>query len=262
LNGIWHVYFEPSEKFNKFASLIKITNMLYLVPTPIGNLDDMTFRAIDTLNACDVILTEDTRTSGKLLKHFNIDKPLWSFHAFNEHKALKSIIDHLQQGKNIALISDAGTPGISDPGFLLVRACVAEGIKVSCLPGATAFVPALVSSGLTTDKFYFEGFLPHKKGRQTRLKYLAKLDVTVILYESPHRLVKCLEEIRDFMGEDRKVCVAREISKLFEEFLHLPVTEAISHFSNTPAKGEIVVVVEGLIKTEKIKKEKIHNDRI
>lgn len=219
--------------------------MLYIVPTPIGNLDDITFRAIDTLQQCDVILSEDTRTSGKLLKHFDIQKPLWAFHAFNEHKALKSIIEHLQQGKDIALISDAGTPGISDPGFLLVRACQEAGIKVSCLPGATAFVPALVASGMPADKFFFEGFLPHKKGRQTRLKYLAQLDVTVILYESPHRLVKCLEEIRDFLGEERRVCVAREISKIYEEFLNLPVIEAIAHFSNTPAKGEIVVVVEG-----------------
>lgn len=235
--------------------------MLYLVPTPVGNLDDMTFRAIDVLNACDVILTEDTRTSGKLLKHFHIDKPLWSFHAFNEHKALKSIIDHLQQGKDIALISDAGTPGISDPGFLLVRACVAEGIKVSCLPGATAFVPALVSSGMTSDKFYFEGFLPHKKGRQTRLKYLATLDVTIILYESPHRLVKCLEEIRDFLGEERKVCIAREISKVYEEFLTLPVSEAIAHFCNTPAKGEIVVVIEALDKPLKDKTEKVKDKK-
>jgi 16S rRNA (cytidine1402-2'-O)-methyltransferase len=219
--------------------------MLYIVPTPIGNLDDITFRAIDTLQQCDVILSEDTRTSGKLLKHFDIQKPLWAFHAFNEHKALKSIIEHLQQGKDIALISDAGTPGISDPGFLLVRACHDAGIKVSCLPGATAFVPALVASGMPADKFFFEGFLPHKKGRQTRLKYLSGLDVTVILYESPHRLIKCLEEIRDFFGEDRRVCVAREISKVYEEFLNLLVTEAISHFSNTPARGEIVIVVEG-----------------
>lgn len=219
--------------------------MLYLVPTPIGNLDDMTFRAIDTLRACDVVLTEDTRTSGKLLKHFNIDKPMWAFHAFNEHKALGSIISHLQQGKNIALISDAGTPGISDPGFLLVRECVAQGIRISCLPGATAFVPALVSSGMSTDKFFFEGFLPHKKGRQTRLKFLCTLNVTIILYESPHRLIKSLEEIRDVLGTDRRVCVAREISKMFEEFVTLPVTEAITHYKNKPAKGEIVLIIEG-----------------
>jgi 16S rRNA (cytidine1402-2'-O)-methyltransferase len=225
--------------------------MLYLVPTPIGNLDDMTFRAINILNDVDVILSEDTRTSGKLLKHFNIDKPLWSFHAFNEHKALKNIIDHLEQGKNIALISDAGTPGISDPGFLLVRECKAVGIQVSCLPGATAFVPALVSSGMTTDKFYFEGFLPHKKGRQTRWKYLSTLDVTIVIYESPHRLLKCLEEIKIYLGQQRKVCVAREISKMFEEFNTLPVDEAIAHYTNKPAKGEIVIIIEGRNKDTK-----------
>jgi 16S rRNA (cytidine1402-2'-O)-methyltransferase len=233
--------------------------MLYLVPTPVGNLEDMTFRAITVLKNCDVILSEDTRTSGVLLKHFMIDRPLWAFHAFNEHRALSNIIDHLNQGKNIALISDAGTPGISDPGFLLVRACVKAGIKVSCLPGATAFVPALVSSGLTTDKFYFEGFLPHKKGRQTRLKYLATLDVTIILYESPHRLLKCLEEIRDFMGPDRNVCVAREISKKFEEFNTQPVAESIIHYTKNPAKGEIVIVIEGKELT-KIKIEKKYDN--
>jgi len=226
----------------------KTISMLYIVPTPIGNLEDMTFRAISVLNSCDVVLTEDTRTSGKLLKHFNIDKPMWAFHAFNEHKALKSIIEHLQQGKNIALISDAGTPGISDPGFLLVRECVAHGIKVSCLPGATAFVPALVSSGMTTDKFFFEGFLPHKKGRQTRWKYLTTLDVTIIMYESPHRLMKCLEEIKTYLGEDRRVCVAREISKMFEEFYTSDVNDVIAHYTKMPAKGEIVIIVEGKIK--------------
>jgi len=225
--------------------------MLYLVPTPIGNLEDMTFRAISVMKDCDVILSEDTRTSGKLLKHFNIDKPLWSFHAHNEHRALKNIIDHLQQGKKMALISDAGTPGISDPGYLLVRECQIHGIKVSCLPGATAFVPALVSSGMTTDKFYFEGFLPHKKGRQTRWKYLSQLDVTIILYESPHRLMKCLEEVKEFLGEDRRVCVAREISKVFEEFNALSVVDAIAHYLAKPAKGEIVLVIEGKTKQNK-----------
>lgn len=225
--------------------------MLYLVPTPIGNLEDMTFRAINVLNECDVILSEDTRTSGKLLKHFNIDKPLWSFHAFNEHKALKNIIDHLQQGKKMALISDAGTPGISDPGYLLVRECQAHDIKVSCLPGATAFVPALVSSGMTTDKFYFEGFLPHKKGRQTRWKYLSQLDVTIILYESPHRLMKCLDEVKEYLGEDRRVCVAREISKVFEEFNTRSVIDAITYYTAKPAKGEIVLVIEGRTKQSK-----------
>ncbi|MBK8517233.1 MAG: 16S rRNA (cytidine(1402)-2'-O)-methyltransferase [Saprospiraceae bacterium] len=232
--------------------------MLYLVPTPIGNLEDMTFRAISTLKSCDVVLSEDTRTSGVLLRHFMIDKPMWSFHAFNEHRALSNIIDHLKQGKDIALISDAGTPGISDPGFLLVRECIKEGIKVSCLPGATAFVPALVSSGMATDKFYFEGFLPSKKGRQTRLKYLSGIDVTIILYESPHRLIKCLEEIRDYLGAERKVCVAREISKKFEEFNTRSVTESIEHYTRHPAKGEIVIIVEGKdLSKENVKKHDI-----
>jgi 16S rRNA (cytidine1402-2'-O)-methyltransferase len=219
--------------------------MLYIVPTPIGNLEDFTFRAVSILKSCDMILSEDTRTSSVLMRHYQIDTPLRSFHAFNEHKALENIIDHLRQGKNIALISDAGTPGISDPGFLLVRACVREGIDVSCLPGATAFVPALISSGIPTDKFYFEGFLPHKKGRQTRWHYLANVDVTIILYESPHRLVKCLEEIRDYLGDDRRVCVAREISKKFEEFKNLPVNESIDYYKTHPPKGEIVIVIEG-----------------
>ncbi|HRO09536.1 MAG TPA: 16S rRNA (cytidine(1402)-2'-O)-methyltransferase [Saprospiraceae bacterium] len=223
--------------------------MLYIVPTPIGNLDDMTYRGVQVLRTCDVILAEDTRTSKKLLQHYQIDKPLWAFHAFNEHKALKGILDNLHQGKTLALISDAGTPGISDPGFLLVRACIAENIKVSCLPGATAFVPALVASGMTSDKFYFEGFLPHKKGRQTRLKYLAQLSCTIILYESPYRLLKCLEEIREYLGNERNVCVAREISKVYEEFLVLDVSTAIQHYTNHPPKGEIVIVIEGTANT-------------
>lgn len=223
--------------------------MLYIVPTPIGNLDDMTYRGVQVLRTCDVILAEDTRTSKKLLQHYQIDKPLWAFHAFNEHKALKGILDNLHLGKTLALISDAGTPGISDPGFLLVRACIAENIKVSCLPGATAFVPALVASGMTSDKFYFEGFLPHKKGRQTRLKYLAQLSCTIILYESPYRLLKCLEEIREYLGNERNVCVAREISKVYEEFLVLDVSTAIQHYTNHPPKGEIVIVIEGTANT-------------
>jgi 16S rRNA (cytidine1402-2'-O)-methyltransferase len=220
-------------------------SMLYLVPTPIGNLEDMTIRALRILKECDVILTEDTRTSGKLLAHFGIEKPMWSFHAFNEHKALAGILAHLQSGKTIALVTDAGTPGISDPGFLLVRACRDQGVPVCPLPGPTAFVPALVGSGLPADKFYFEGFLPHKKGRQTRWKFLSTLDVTIILYESPHRLDKCLSEIQTFLGPDRKVCVAREISKTFEEFIILPAEEAIHHFSKTPVRGELVLVIEG-----------------
>ncbi len=219
--------------------------MLYLVPTPIGNLEDMTFRAITTLQNCDVILTEDTRTSGKLLKHFSIDKPLWSFHAYNEHRALQNIVDHLRQGKHIALISDAGTPGISDPGFLLVRACHQNDIKVSCLPGPTAFVPALVSSGMSTDRFYFEGFLPHKKGRQTRWKALTQIDCTIILYESSHRILKCLEEIVTYLGPDRQVCVGREISKMFEEFRANTAEETLAHYAKNIAKGEIVVIIEG-----------------
>lgn len=219
--------------------------MLYIVPTPIGNLEDMTFRAINVLKSCDTVLSEDTRTSSVLMKHFGIETPLRSFHAFNEHKALENIIDLLLQDKNIALISDAGTPGISDPGFLLVRECIRREIKVTCLPGATAFVPALVASGMPTDKFFFEGFLPHKKGRQTRLKYLANIEVTIVLYESPHRLIKCLEEIKTYLGDDRMVCVAREISKKFEEFSTLEVNDAIQYFKNHPAKGEIVIVVEG-----------------
>ncbi|MBC7885801.1 MAG: 16S rRNA (cytidine(1402)-2'-O)-methyltransferase [Saprospiraceae bacterium] len=230
--------------------------MLYLVPTPIGNLEDITFRAISIMNSCDVILSEDTRTSGKLLKHFNISKPLWQFHAFNEHKALKGIIDHLKQGKNIVLNSDAGTPGISDPGYLLVRECINQGIKISCLPGPTAFVPALVCSGMTTDKFYFEGFLPHKKGRQTRWKYLSTLDITIILYESPYRLIKCLEEAREYLGAERKVCVAREISKIYEEFITLKVSESIEYYTNHLPKGEIVIVFEGKSSQNKINYER------
>lgn len=231
--------------YDYFCLSIPVVFMLYVVPTPVGNLEDMTLRAIRVLRECDVILCEDTRTSSKLLNHFDIKKPLWSFHAFNEHKALKGITDQLTEGKNIALISDAGTPGISDPGFLLVRECQTLGLPVTCLPGPTAFVPALVASGLPADRFYFEGFLPHKKGRQTRLLYLAGLDATVILYESPQRVLRCLGEISRYFGESRKVCVAREISKLHEEFLTLPVQEAAEHFTKHPARGEIVIVVEG-----------------
>lgn len=221
--------------------------MLYIVPTPIGNLEDITLRAINVLKNVDVILAEDTRTSQKLLKHYDIDNVLWSFHAFNEHKALNNIVQQLLSGKSIALISDAGTPGISDPGFLLVRACIQNDIKVTCLPGATALIPAIVGSGMSSDKFFFEGFLPHKKGRQTRWKFLASLESTIILYESPYRLIKCLEEIRTYLGENRQVCVVRELSKLYEEFLHLEVSDAIAHFSNTPAKGEIVIVIGALV---------------
>jgi 16S rRNA (cytidine1402-2'-O)-methyltransferase len=219
--------------------------MLYLVPTPVGNLEDMTFRAIVVLKSCDLILAEDTRTSGKLMKHFGIERPLWSFHSFNEHKVMPGILEQLQSGKAIALVSDAGTPAISDPGFLLVRACVEKGIQVSCLPGPTAFVPALAASGLTTDTFFFNGFLPHKKGRQTRWKWLSALETTIILYESPHRLVKCLTEIVEYMGPQRKVCVAREISKLYEEITTAPASDMLAKYRSTPPRGEVVVVIEG-----------------
>ena len=217
--------------------------MLYIVPTPIGNLEDMTFRSIRILKEVDLILAEDTRTSGRVMKHYEIDTPLRSLHAHNEHRAVPAIVEHLKTGQTYALVSDAGTPGISDPAFLLVRACHQEGIKVECLPGATAFVPALVASGLPCDSFYFEGFLPHKKGRQTRLKYLAGLEHTFVLYESPHRLVKCLTQLAEFCGEDRPAAVCRELTKLHEEVRQASLQELIAHYSEHPGKGEIVIVV-------------------
>lgn len=221
--------------------------MLSIVPTPIGNLDDMTFRAIKTLQSCDLILAEDTRTSGRLLKHFEVDTPMRPFHAFNEHKVVDSYIEMLAADQHIALISDAGTPGISDPGFLLIRAAVEAGQAISCLPGANAFIPALVASGLPCDKFYFDGFLPHKKGRMTRHKYLSTLPCTFILYESPHRLVKCLKELTEHCGPERKVCVAREISKLHEELRTATVSDLLADYDSRPSiKGEIVIVVAGL----------------
>lgn len=220
--------------------------MLYIVPTPIGNLEDMTLRAIRILKEVDAIYAEDTRTSGKLLKHFEIENNLRSFHSFNEHKIVQKIIADLKNGKKYALISDAGTPAISDPGFLLSRACVEAQVPVTCLPGATAFVPALVASGLTSDKFFFEGFLPHKKGRQTRLTYLATLESTFILYESPHRLVKCLEELIEFCGSDRRASVGREISKLFEEFKTDTLSNLLTYYTTDGVtKGEIVISIAG-----------------
>ena len=231
--------------------------MLYIVPTPIGNLEDMTFRAVNTLKEVDLILAEDTRTSGKLMKHFEIETTMRSFHAFNEHKVLEGYISQLQQGFKIALISDAGTPGISDPGFLLIRACVEAEVKVTCLPGPTAFVPALVASGLPCDKFFFEGFLPHKKGRQTRLNYLAELNNTFILYESPHRLVKCLKELSEKCGSERMASVAREISKLYEESNTQSLGDLILDYESRPSiKGEIVIVVTGKEMLSKAPKEK------
>ena len=217
---------------------------LYLVPTPIGNLDDITLRALKVLESVDVILAEDTRTSGKLLKHHGISKPLQSYHIFNEHKTVEKLIGRLEAGEVMALISDAGTPSISDPGFLLVREVLKQGLEVSCLPGATAFVPALVNSGLPSDKFVFEGFLPHKKGRQTRLKKLAEEERTIILYESPHRLIKCLEQLKEHLG-DREASVSRELSKMFEETVRGQLSELITHFTEKGVKGEFVVVVAG-----------------
>lgn len=231
--------------------------MLYIVPTPIGNLDDMTFRAINTLKNVSLILAEDTRTSGKLIKHFEIETTMRSFHAFNEHKVLEGYIDQLQQGFDIALISDAGTPGISDPGFLLIRACVEAGVDVSCLPGATAFVPALVASGLPCDKFHYEGFLPHKKGRQTRLSYLGALKHTFVLYESPHRLIKCLKELSEKCGPERMASVNREISKIHEESNTQSLRDLILDYESRPSiKGEIVIVVGGNMPLTKVPKEK------
>jgi 16S rRNA (cytidine1402-2'-O)-methyltransferase len=218
---------------------------LYLVPTPIGNLEDMTFRAIKVLKEVDLILAEDTRTSGKLLKHFDIATHMHSHHMHNEHKTIENLIKRLQAGETIALISDAGTPAISDPGFLLTRACVENNIEVDCLPGATAFVPALVNSGLPNDRFVFEGFLPEKKGRQTRFLALAEEVRTMIFYVSPHKLVKTLAEFVQYFGEDRTVSVSRELSKLHEETIRGTAAEVLKHFEAKPPKGEIVVVVGG-----------------
>lgn len=218
---------------------------LYLVPTPIGNLEDMTLRAIRVLKEVDHILAEDTRNSGKLLKHFEINTPMHSHHMHNEHKTVENIVRKITAGETFALISDAGTPAISDPGFLLVRACVEAGVEVDCLPGATAFVPALVNSGFPNDKFVFEGFLPVKKGRQTRLKLLAEETRTIIFYESPHKLLKSLAQFEEYFGAERQISVSREISKLHEETIRGTVTEVLEHYTQKPPRGEIVVVVSG-----------------
>jgi 16S rRNA (cytidine1402-2'-O)-methyltransferase len=218
---------------------------LFLVPTPIGNLGDITLRGLETLKAVDTILAEDTRTSGMLLKHYEISKPLQSFHIFNEHKTLAGLIQRMQGGETMALITDAGTPGISDPGFLLVRECLKSGLKIESLPGATALIPALVNSGFPTDRFVFEGFLPHKKGRQTALKRLAEEERSIILYESPHRLVKTLEQMVEFFGETRMVSVSRELTKLYEETFTGSLLEVTTHFKSKEVKGEIVLVIDG-----------------
>ena len=218
---------------------------LYIVPTPIGNLEDITLRALRILKEVDLILAEDTRTSGFLLKHFEIRTPQQSHHKFNEHKTTEHIVNRLQRGETIALISDAGTPAISDPGFLLVRACVEAGVEVECLPGATAFVPALVDSGLPNDRFCFEGFLPQKKGRQTKLIALAEESRTMIFYESPFRLVKTLTQFTEYFGTDRRASVSRELSKMFEETQRGTLPELTAHFTTHPPKGEIVICVAG-----------------
>ncbi|WP_300729949.1 16S rRNA (cytidine(1402)-2'-O)-methyltransferase [uncultured Bacteroides sp.] len=218
---------------------------LYVVPTPVGNLEDMTFRAIRVLKEADLILAEDTRTSGILLKHFEIKNAMQSHHKFNEHKTVEGIVNRLKAGETIALISDAGTPGISDPGFLVVRECVKNGIEVQCLPGATAFVPALVASGLPDERFCFEGFLPQKKGRMTRLNSLSEETRTMIFYESPYRLVKTLTQFMEIFGADRQVSVCREISKIHEESVRGTLQEVVAHFTATEPKGEIVIVLAG-----------------
>jgi 16S rRNA (cytidine1402-2'-O)-methyltransferase len=218
---------------------------LTVVPTPIGNLEDMTFRAIRLLKEADLILAEDTRTSGFLMKHFEIRTPMQSYHKFNEHKTVENIVQRIKTGLKVALISDAGTPSISDPGFLVVRACVENEIDVECLPGATAFVPALVASGIPSDKFCFEGFLPQKKGRQTRLTKLASETRTMIFYESPFRLAKTLSQLSEFLGQERKASVSRELSKMFEETKRGTLPELAQYFTEHPPKGEIVIIVAG-----------------
>lgn len=218
---------------------------LDIVPTPIGNLKDITERALEVLRSADLILAEDTRTTGNLLRHFSIDRPLRAFHLHNEHRAVNAIVEQIKSGMNYALCSDAGTPAISDPGFLLVRACVDAGVDVGCLPGPTAFVPALVVSGLPCDRFVFEGFLPHKKGRQKRLQALLEDERTVVLYESPHRIIKLLNELVKYECSERKIALCRELTKLHEEIFRGTVSDALSHFNDKAPRGEFVVVLEG-----------------
>lgn len=218
---------------------------LFVVPTPVGNLEDITLRALRILKTSNLILAEDTRTTAYLLKHYDIKTPMMSHHKFNEHKTVDALADRILGGETIALVSDAGTPGISDPGFLLVRACVQKGAEVECLPGATAFVPAIVDSGLPCDRFHFEGFLPPKKGRQTRLKYLALLPETIVLYESPYRVLKTLTQMAEFFGEDRNASASREISKIYEQTVRGSLRTLIEHFTEIEPRGEFVLVVAG-----------------
>ena len=233
--------------------------MLYLIPTPVGNLEDITLRALRVLKEVDLILAEDTRTSGLLLKHFDIHQPMLSYHKFNEHQTVHQIVERLLAGADVAVISDAGTPGISDPGFLVAREAIRAGIEVSCLPGATAFVPALVSSGLPCDKFCFEGFLPQKKGRQTRLQQLATETRTIIFYESPHRVVKTLQQFAEIFGQDRPVAVCREISKMHEQTVRGTMQEALTHFQEHEPRGEFVIIVGGAPTTNNESKQKDRN---
>ena len=219
--------------------------MLYIVPTPVGNLEDITLRALKVLHEADLILAEDTRTSGLLLKHFDIKRPMQSYHKFNEHQTVQRIVERLQAGEQVAVVSDAGTPGISDPGFLVAREAIKAGIDVTCLPGATAVIPALVGSGLPCDKFCFEGFLPQKKGRQTRLQQLAAEPRTMVFYESPHRVVKALQQFIEVFGPERPVAVCREISKIHEEYIRGSLAEALAHFTEHEPRGEFVIIVAG-----------------
>ena len=219
--------------------------IIYVVPTPVGNLEDITLRAIRILKESSLIYAEDTRVTKKLLSHLGIQKPVYPFHAHNEHKVVQQVIDRIKTEESVVLVSDAGTPGISDPGFLLIRACIQDGITVTCLPGPTALIPALVGSGFPCDRFCFEGFLPHKKGRQTKLIELSKEERTIVLYESPHRIVKCLAQIEEFFEPERNVCVVREISKIYEEFKRGTATQVREYYESHPPKGEIVLIIEG-----------------
>lgn len=233
---------------------------LYLVPTPVGNLEDITLRAIRILKEADVVLAEDTRVSGNLLRHLGIDKRLQSYHMHNEHKIVADIVSRIEAGETVALVTDAGTPGISDPGFLLVRECIRHGVKVETLPGPTAFVPALVNSGLPADRFTFEGFLPQKKGRATRLEKLREEERTMIFYESPYRLVKTLDQFIQIFGTERSACVSREISKMFEENYHGSLQKCKEHFSAKTVKGEIVIVVAGKNSKQEVERESANDE--